>query len=726
MPHDLRPAFPAPCRADAEAFIAAIAGSASAVVTFQTFADHESAKSGSPPMVLHGTLAEHFEQLVALNKAGHGVFMMINAGDGGGRKAANVKQLRALFIDDDCGKVTFDGTGVAPFEKLSPSVSVQSVHGQHHYFVLVEGEDLSRFTAAQKGLSKYFGTDDAVSDLPRVMRMPGFLHMKDPSRPAPVRLIYAASTKYTINEVLGAYTAPVEDERIKRARAYVAKVPGAIEGSAGDVATYKLCCTLVTDFALARDEALDVLSEWNSTCRPPWSDDELAKKLDNGARYACGVPGSKLANDDDDDRFRVPSEQIAFMLPFNRFMYRRGNGLWNVQQPTTVAGARAHLIAQGTKRKHVEKIFKDQKYDVFYGFDIRPDAGPTFLEDGRPWANTFVPPTLAPTSKPYPRIEKILRTLTDDDDGYKWLFNWLAAKLQSPGERSMTAPVFQGPQGVGKSVLGSIVGAMIGELNCAAITQADIDGQFNSHFAGKLLVVANEVLTKANLRDTSSKLKAWLTEPTIMINGKGVPQYGACNRASWIFTSNSSTPVLVEGSDDRRYSVFSVRSAPSTEYRAVLESCFAGTEFSASFRDEISGLMGALMAHKVDRVAARRPHENAARASLAAASRSSTDFFFDELEERGKELIRELLVEAAGGGIVIDEKSWLVEGAVVREKLFEAYRVHARHAGYDHPVTAAVFGRAVHVRWPKVVEGRRSLGGRRFRTHEGLALGGRS
>ena len=158
-----------------------------------------------------------------------------------------------------------------------------------------------------------------------------------------------------------------------------------------------------------------------------------------------------------------------------------------------------------------------------------------------------------------------------DPAGYAWLWNWMAAKYQNPGARSMTAPVFQGAQGIDKTKLGLIFAELLGAENTACISQPDIDSSFNGHFVGKLLVIADEVVNQENLKDTASVLKKYLTDPRVMVNIKNVPQYEVNNRMSWWFTSNSLTPAKVEGPNDRRYTVFSAMKPPTAEYKAMLE-----------------------------------------------------------------------------------------------------------------------------------------------------------
>lgn len=82
---------------------------------------------------------------------------------------------------------------------------------------------------------------------------------------------------------------------LDRARAYAAKVPGAVSGQNGHSTTYDLARVLVHDFALAESDALRILTEWNATCTPPWSPRELEHKINQAATKPHSTPrGAKL------------------------------------------------------------------------------------------------------------------------------------------------------------------------------------------------------------------------------------------------------------------------------------------------------------------------------------------------------------------------------------------------------------------------------------------------
>ena len=81
---------------------------------------------------------------------------------------------------------------------------------------------------------------------------------------------------------------------VQRARDYLAKVPPAIEGQAGDTRTFTVVCRIVRGFDLTDVEALDVLTNWNATCVPPWSENELEEKIRNARKYGTEPLAAEL------------------------------------------------------------------------------------------------------------------------------------------------------------------------------------------------------------------------------------------------------------------------------------------------------------------------------------------------------------------------------------------------------------------------------------------------
>ena len=319
-----------PVRGEAERFITALTGSLDASVTFQTYTDGEEEKTlkhgwrtGSNGKLidpraskLHGTLAEHWTELVRRNQRGAGIFLMINEGDGRGRRAENVRALRAFFIDDDKGQVDLSSL------PLEPSIVVRSCRGPHAYWRVKDGEALMTFTPMQIALASALGTDGSVKDLPRVMRIPGFLHQKDPSAPFFVKVERNSTARYSSEELrraFGLHDAPevpavasnsarpskvdpraaeptkaVSLKAIEGAREALRRLGPSIELQQGDNRGFRAGAIVRNDFALSFETGLLLLREWNKTCRPEWPENDLLRFLANGASYGKHPRGESL------------------------------------------------------------------------------------------------------------------------------------------------------------------------------------------------------------------------------------------------------------------------------------------------------------------------------------------------------------------------------------------------------------------------------------------------
>jgi hypothetical protein len=75
-----------------------------------------------------------------------------------------------------------------------------------------------------------------------------------------------------------------ENQRLRRARAYVARIEGAVSGNRGHDCTIRVAGVLIQKFGLTIDQAWPIFLEWNQTCEPPWSEKELLHKLQDALR----------------------------------------------------------------------------------------------------------------------------------------------------------------------------------------------------------------------------------------------------------------------------------------------------------------------------------------------------------------------------------------------------------------------------------------------------------
>lgn len=185
---------------EAARFIGAITGENgwTARAFFQTFDDRPE-KLPSRARSFVGTLRQHADALSRLNREGACVAVAINPLRGRRRLLEEVTHIRALFID--C-----DGPRRQPLA-CATSISVASRAGHHHYWLLRDPAQPHVFSAAQRQLASYYGTDGMVCDPTRVMRLPGFDHCKGAR--FRVRLLRADPVlTYDLAELLMAHPIP--------------------------------------------------------------------------------------------------------------------------------------------------------------------------------------------------------------------------------------------------------------------------------------------------------------------------------------------------------------------------------------------------------------------------------------------------------------------------------------------------------------------------------------
>ena len=161
--------------------------------TFQVFDDLGQNKKLARTTT--GTFTQRAQTLLDANHKGCGVFLTINQLDGKVRKAEHITRIRAVFAD-------FDGTPWdAAASALQPHIIVETSPGKRHLYWLVRDFPLKQFKPTQQAIAKRYGSDPSICDLARVMRLPGYHHVK--GEPSPVKIIENNEhDPYTYDEIV--------------------------------------------------------------------------------------------------------------------------------------------------------------------------------------------------------------------------------------------------------------------------------------------------------------------------------------------------------------------------------------------------------------------------------------------------------------------------------------------------------------------------------------------
>ena len=155
--------------------------------TFQFFSDGDEGHAE----ILHGTLDEVWPKVQALNTAERriGVFATISETDFRGRRAENVVRARALFVDADGRDQVRRCRDIISATGAKPTMVVSTSAGRAHFYWCCDDLPRDQFSALQGALIEKLGTDRAVKDMSRVMRLPGTLHLKNSNAPSKVTLL---------------------------------------------------------------------------------------------------------------------------------------------------------------------------------------------------------------------------------------------------------------------------------------------------------------------------------------------------------------------------------------------------------------------------------------------------------------------------------------------------------------------------------------------------------
>lgn len=175
--------------------------------TFQTFVDDKTAQ-GVYAGQLHGTLGAWRDRLQRENARGAGIYYTVNltaeaqrcyeqgvTSTVNARRAQDIVEVRAWYTDIDGHRDPRAKRGIVRQlleHQTPPSLIVETKNGIHALWYAMPGTppDLDAYRQTEEGIIHYWGGDPGAKDIARVLRMPGFLHLKDPADPFEVRVVH--------------------------------------------------------------------------------------------------------------------------------------------------------------------------------------------------------------------------------------------------------------------------------------------------------------------------------------------------------------------------------------------------------------------------------------------------------------------------------------------------------------------------------------------------------
>lgn len=599
----------------ATAYVAAFAGDPATTI-LDWRAIHDTDKT-VPGHARRGTLSEWWDWLVAHNQQGYGIFCNVNALDGQGRDLANVHYIRAHSVDLDniSAQQNYERAGAS---HPTPTFAVSTSPGKYHvYWVVQPYQGNDRFSMMQRKLRQTFDGDKSVIDATRVMRVPGFNHMK--AEPFLVTCHGLGGTPTTIETLEAAYqhvnvidgaagvrhdlgdpdlAAPslqwlqhaltlVDPNALDRGE-WIA-ITSAVKQAGWSLATPEALQAMWSEWC-ARYTANDLgenLKQWNSIRSTELGWPSLVRRVPSlQAAVAFGgveraapaaeptaalppMPVSEPPPLDCSGEYLTHVEQqewfkgCTFVVKLGAILDGQGR-FHNASQFNGAYGGKRFIIT-GTGKDTDEPwkaalrstLYQIPKVDHVRFLPHKAHGEIVFDDLGRKGVNMYKPAVVdLIEGDPAPFLNHLAALIPDADDR-RILIEFLAHNVRFPGHKIPWAPVIQSVEGAGKGIMKYLVTHAFGKIYVHFPNAKELTNsgsQFNAWMRSKLFILADEIKVD-DRRDLIEVLKPMISEELIEIQGKGVDQDLEDNYANWCFFTNYKDAVPVS-KNGRRYAIF--------------------------------------------------------------------------------------------------------------------------------------------------------------------------
>jgi len=148
-------------------------------------------------------------------------------------------------------------------------------------------------------------------------------------------------------------------------------------------------------------------------------------------------------------------------------------------------------------------------------------------------------------------LNHILILCGNDIVVFDYFIKWIAQMIQFPHIKTIM-PTFISKEGAGKGTMFKLFEKMLGQEKVFETTDPsrDVWGDFNGMMASCFLVNLNE-LSKKDTIEADGKIKGLITDNTLSINQKGLPQYKIKSYHRFITTTNNEDPIKTTHGDRR-------------------------------------------------------------------------------------------------------------------------------------------------------------------------------
>lgn len=150
----------------------------------------------------YGAFEVSFERAKVLNKQGYGIFFTPNDFKGK-RCKSNLVKINYYIADIDEGGKKKIWQNIQNLV-LKPSIIVESKRGYHLYWAVSDGK-AENYEMIENRIIAKLNADKGAKDVSRLLRYPGFYHMKDPKNPFLIKIVEKNDNVYKESELALAF-----------------------------------------------------------------------------------------------------------------------------------------------------------------------------------------------------------------------------------------------------------------------------------------------------------------------------------------------------------------------------------------------------------------------------------------------------------------------------------------------------------------------------------------
>lgn len=188
-------------------------------------------------------------------------------------------------------------------------------------------------------------------------------------------------------------------------------------------------------------------------------------------------------------------------------------------------------------------------------FDPRHPPGAIIDDEGRRMVNTYVPVNVRKVPGDVSRFMMHIAKILPNERDRQIALSYAAAIVQYPGHKFQWAPLFQGCEGNGKTLLTRCVAYAVGQRYTHLPPASEISEKFNSWLFGSIFIGVEDIHVPDSKAEVLEILKPMITGDRLAKRAMQQDQVMMANCANFIFNSNHRNAIK-KTLNDRRFCVF--------------------------------------------------------------------------------------------------------------------------------------------------------------------------